>query len=491
MLLHRLAAIVQPPSVRHCPAAVCPPFRPLSIRHRPAAVYWTSVTRLYIECRLFDNYMMQEDPYDDEALNKAIEEKGKWLGSRQKCCNWATKGAATSDEKQGSDSKTVRMLKSLLTAMLLRITHSIRLILLVTQLKLHRHFYSVGAGVIEEVRLQRDKGFDSILDILFTWKARSTMDESRTRKHTLKIHWDLKFRDIFVISLVDSDKTTHRTNTTNYDHRDTKYDWHELFSNRNTLIPSVDICTQCFHTRFNVNMMRNGSRTMDSVNAYQQTEGSYFDVVEPDPQLFASRHSVHFPLPDSGLVGNFLDWVPVLNGTGSNNVALVQVDLSMMFSVAVCDRLPRDINYRPGISDMLFPSQIRRKLLLPTDFRQKWPSMTTTVVNNSLFRSLFENQKLTGNNFLEWYRNLRIVLSTEDKLPFLEQSIPALPVPPQGQANPPDVITTHQAWVKAQKEIVRLMLMTMDPEIQKTLEHLGAYDMLKELKTLYVQQAGG
>ncbi|GJY11206.1 retrotransposon protein, putative, ty1-copia subclass [Tanacetum coccineum] len=33
------------------------------------------------------------------------------------------------------------------------------------------------------------------------------------------------------------------------------------------------------------------------------------------------------------------------------------------------------------------------------------------------------------------------------------------------------------------------MLMTIDPEIQKTLEHLGTYDMLKELKTLYVQQA--
>nr|GFB26318.1 hypothetical protein [Tanacetum cinerariifolium] len=80
-----------------------------------------------------------------------------------------------------------------------------------------------------------------------------------------------------------------------------------------------------------------------------------------------------------------------------------------------------------------------------------------------------------------------IVLSTEDKLPFLEQPIHVLPVPHQGQANPPDVIATHQAWVKAQKEIVGLMLMTMDPEIQKTLEHLGAYDMLNELKTLYVQ----
>ncbi|GKE56572.1 hypothetical protein Tco_1495757 [Tanacetum coccineum] len=83
---------------------------------------------------------------------------------------------------------------------------------------------------------------------------------------------------------------------------------------------------------------------------------------------------------------------------------------------------------------------------------------------------------------MEWYHNLRIVHSTEDKLPFLEQPILALPVPPQGQANPPDVITTHQAWVKAQKEIVGLMLMIMDPEIQKTMKHLGAYDMLNELK---------
>nr|GEW62927.1 retrotransposon protein, putative, Ty1-copia subclass [Tanacetum cinerariifolium] len=62
------------------------------------------------------------------------------------------------------------------------------------------------------------------------------------------------------------------------------------------------------------------------------------------------------------------------------------------------------------------------------------------------------------------------------------------PVPPAGQANPPDVVTTHQAWVKAKKEIDGLMLMTIDPDIQKNLEHLGAYDILKELKTLYVQQ---
>nr|GEX55750.1 zinc finger, CCHC-type [Tanacetum cinerariifolium] len=77
--------------------------------------------------------------------------------------------------------------------------------------------------------------------------------------------------------------------------------------------------------------------------------------------------------------------------------------------------------------------------------------MTTTIVNNSLFRSLFEKQKLTGNNFMEWYRNLRIVLSTEDKLPFLEQPIPVLPVPPEGKTNPPDVKNQKKKPHKATK----------------------------------------
>ncbi|GJZ12013.1 hypothetical protein Tco_0546772 [Tanacetum coccineum] len=87
----------------------------------------------------------------------------------------------------------------------------------------------------------------------------------------------------------------------------------------------------------------------------------------------------------------------------------------------------------------------------------KW-EMTTTVVNNSLFGTFFEKQKLTRINFMEWYRNLQIMLSVEDKLPFLEQPIPAMLVPAAGQ---------------------------ISKRIWSTLVH----DMLKELKTLYAQQA--
>ncbi|GJU71789.1 retrotransposon protein, putative, ty1-copia subclass [Tanacetum coccineum] len=57
--------------------------------------------------------------------------------------------------------------------------------------------------------------------------------------------------------------------------------------------------------------------------------------------------------------------------------------------------------------------------------------MTTSSANNSVFRGFFEKQKLTGPNFIEWYRQLRIVQSVEDKLNYLEHLIPAAPVPAQ------------------------------------------------------------
>ncbi|GJS80031.1 retrotransposon protein, putative, ty1-copia subclass [Tanacetum coccineum] len=116
--------------------------------------------------------------------------------------------------------------------------------------------------------------------------------------------------------------------------------------------------------------------------------------------------------------------------------------------------------------------------------------MTTSVGNNSVFRSFFEKQKLTGPNFIDWYRQLRLVLSTEDKEKYLEQPIPAAPVAAApDQPIPPAALATYNEWVKNQKEIDVMMLLTMDLEIQRNLAHLGANDMLTELKALYSKQA--
>ncbi|GJX56535.1 hypothetical protein Tco_0286432 [Tanacetum coccineum] len=84
----------------------------------------------------------------------------------------------------------------------------------------------------------------------------------------------------------------------------------------------------------------------------------------------------------------------------------------------------------------------------------------------------------------------RIVLSVEDKLNYLEHPIPATLVPAHaGQQVTQEALAAHAAWVKGSKEIVGFMLMTMESEIQRNLENLGAYKMLYELKTLFAQQA--
>ncbi|GKC11396.1 retrotransposon protein, putative, ty1-copia subclass, partial [Tanacetum coccineum] len=73
---------------------------------------------------------------------------------------------------------------------------------------------------------------------------------------------------------------------------------------------------------------------------------------------------------------------------------------------------------------------------------------------------------------------LRIVLSVEDKLDYLDQPIPLAPVPSQaGQQVAPDALAAYSAWVKGSKEIAGLMLMTMESDIQQNLENLGAYEI--------------
>ncbi|GKE01734.1 hypothetical protein Tco_1389717 [Tanacetum coccineum] len=111
--------------------------------------------------------------------------------------------------------------------------------------------------------------------------------------------------------------------------------------------------------------------------------------------------------------------------------------------------------------------------------------MTTLSANNSVFRGFFEKQKLTGPNFIDWYRQLRIVLSIEDKLNYLEQPLPPAPVAPEGQQVAPEIIAAHNAWIKGSKEIAGLMLMTMELEIQRNLKNLHANDMLQTTRDLH------
>nr|GFA24035.1 zinc finger, CCHC-type [Tanacetum cinerariifolium] len=140
-------------------------------------------------------------------------------------------------------------------------------------------------------------------------------------------------------------------------------------------------------------------------------------------------------------------------------------------------------------NNMVYFSAIPRDGIFEIDLSHSYTNMTTSVGNNSVFKSFFKKQKLTGTNFIDWYRQLRLVLSIEDKENYLEHLISAALVAPPGQQVLPEALAAHAAWVKGQKEVVVLMLLTMDLEIQRNLAHLGAYDMLQEIKAMYSKQA--
>nr|GEY45708.1 zinc finger, CCHC-type [Tanacetum cinerariifolium] len=93
---------------------------------------------------------------------------------------------------------------------------------------------------------------------------------------------------------------------------------------------------------------------------------------------------------------------------------------------------------------------------------------------------------------LEWifslYKSIK-GLSIEDKLNYLQQPIPLALVAPAGQHVAPEILAGHNAWIKGSKEIDGLMLMKMEPEIQRNIEPLHAHEILRELKTPFAQQA--
>ncbi|CAK9150102.1 unnamed protein product [Ilex paraguariensis] len=115
----------------------------------------------------FVSFRNQQDA--QSAINDST---GKWLGSRQIRCNWAAKGAGASDDKQSLDAKSVAELtngssdgKEVASSDAPENNPQYTTVYVgnlapeVTQVDLHRHFHGLGAGVIEEVRIQRDKGF--------------------------------------------------------------------------------------------------------------------------------------------------------------------------------------------------------------------------------------------------------------------------------------------------------------------------------------------
>ncbi|XP_022754778.1 oligouridylate-binding protein 1-like [Durio zibethinus] len=124
----------------------------------------------------FVSFANQQDA--QSAINDL---NGKWLGSRQIHCNWAAKGATFNYDKPAADAKSIVELTNgtcerqektnedapennpqYTTVYVGNLAPEASISfsnLKLHQLDLHRHFHALGAGNIEDVRVQRDKGF--------------------------------------------------------------------------------------------------------------------------------------------------------------------------------------------------------------------------------------------------------------------------------------------------------------------------------------------
>ncbi|GJT94352.1 retrotransposon protein, putative, ty1-copia subclass [Tanacetum coccineum] len=107
-------------------------------------------------------------------------------------------------------------------------------------------------------------------------------------------------------------------------------------------------------------------------------------------------------------------------------------------------------------------------------------------INHSAFRSMFEREKLSGNNFNDWFRQLKLVLRVEKKMYVIEQPIPPTPVA-DSIAN---VLAEWNAVYDAHNEVACLMLGSMTPELHRQFENYSPYEMLQELKFMFEKQAG-
>nr|GEW12959.1 zinc finger, CCHC-type [Tanacetum cinerariifolium] len=105
-------------------------------------------------------------------------------------------------------------------------------------------------------------------------------------------------------------------------------------------------------------------------------------------------------------------------------------------------------------------------------------------INHSAFRSMFEREKLSGNTFNDWFRQLKLVLRVKKKMYVIEQPLPAAPAT-DSKAN---VLAEWNALYDAYNEVACLMLSSMTPELHRIFANYSPYEMLQELKSMFEKQ---
>ena len=110
------------------------------------------------------------------------------------------------------------------------------------------------------------------------------------------------------------------------------------------------------------------------------------------------------------------------------------------------------------------------------------PSNTTPFA----LRSVLEKDKLNGTNYMDWIRNLRIVLRADKKEDVLDTPLPEEPT----DDAPAAIKNAYKKACDANLEVSCLMLACMEPELQMQFEtNHAAYDMIVALRDMFQTQA--
>ncbi|GJT99991.1 putative reverse transcriptase domain-containing protein [Tanacetum coccineum] len=100
---------------------------------------------------------------------------------------------------------------------------------------------------------------------------------------------------------------------------------------------------------------------------------------------------------------------------------------------------------------------------------------------SSAFKTFFEREKLTGDNFNDWYRSLRIVLRVAGTYDYLYKPCPH--EPPKNDAE--NVKAAWKAEYKIHSDVACLMLKKTSPALQRQFELYFPQAMVNELRKMF------
>ena len=110
---------------------------------------------------------------------------------------------------------------------------------------------------------------------------------------------------------------------------------------------------------------------------------------------------------------------------------------------------------------------------------------TQTTTNHGTLRSLLD--KLNGVNFLDWERNLRIVLKYEHREYVIDNALPQEPA--AGSARAAQV--SFQKHLTDSVEVACKMLGAMESDLQKHFMELShdSFEMMRQIKEMFKENA--